>query len=296
MEIPALLRGEMPRLFTEENFSFSRHTTLGCGGVARIAAYPSCAEELVRLLCILKREGVPCCFLGAGANVLAGDGFYEGVVVRFSRMEALFSDGRLVFAGAGVTGGRLCRFAREACLGGFEPFTGIPMTVGGAVAMNAGVREGRIGDRVEGVLAVRDGRLVLLDRYQCGFGEKDSRFLREGIAVAGAYFYGAYAERAQIERNLCYFRQKRRRLPKGRSMGCTFVNPTGDSAGRLIDGCGLKGARVGGARVSEEHANFILSEGATAEDVSRLIALVRDSVYRQTGTLLREEIRRIGDT
>ena len=104
------------------------------------------------------------------------------------------------------------------------------------------------------------------------------------------------AEYCGRERALAEIRQvlaERARLPKGRSMGCVFVNPDGESAGELIDRCGLKGARIGGAFVSSAHANFIISDGGSSADVSALIAFVRKQVYAQTGVLLREEIRRI---
>ena len=113
------------------------------------------------------------------------------------------------------------------------------------------------------------------------------------LAVLGASRMLRYSYREEIERNTCYFRMRRKDLPKGRSMGCVFVNPEGESAGELIDRCGLKGARIGGAFVSSAHANFIISDGGSSADVSALIAFVRKQVYAQTGVLLREEIRRI---
>ncbi len=294
MELANLIAGRFSDIAAERNFSFRVHTTIGCGGTAAIALSPASAERAAELICYLEGEKIPYCFLGAGANVLPSDGFFEGVVIRFELLNALYAEENVIYAGAGVTGGRLCRFARGRGLSGLEPFTGIPMSVGGAAAMNAGVAEGHVSDLAVRVFAAEKGKLKTLEARECAFGVKNSIFLQEKIAVLGVYLKTAYASEEQIARNTCYFRNKRAHLPKGRSMGCVFVNPQEISAGKLIEECGLKGAAVGGARVSEEHANFIINEkNATFADVSRLAAFVKDTVHRKTGILLREEIRPI---
>ena len=142
------------------------------------------------------------------------------------------------------------------------------------------------------VIGVERGKIRTFSVRDCAFSEKTSVF-QSGIAVMGAYLKGRNASLQEISERLGSFRKRRSHLPKGRSMGCVFVNPKGDFAGRLVERCGLKGARVGGAVVSEEHGNFILNEGGSAADVAALIDLVKREVYRQTGILLREEIRRI---
>ena len=144
-----------------------------------------------------------------------------------------------------------------------------------------------------GVACAVPGRVFSLPSEACRFGEKDSIFLREKIAVIGAELKFKYSFPDEIERRRCYFRLKRASLPKGRSMGCVFVNPEEESAGALIERCGLKGVRIGEARVSEVHANFILNEGGSSADVSALIALVKERVERETGVVLREEVRRL---
>lgn len=292
MDIFAYLKNRFPKLYAEQNFSFARHTTIGTGGVAAAAVCPASTEQTAELLAVLRREKIPYCFLGAGANVLPSDGRFEGVVVRFSRLDGLYADGNLIYAGSGVTGGELCRFARSRLLGGLEFLTGIPMTVGGAAAMNAGVREKHFCDIVRRVVAVEEGKVRTFSLSECGYGEKDSVFLG-GIAVTGVYLEVRESFAEQIERECCYFRTRRAALPKGRSMGCAFVNPPGDSAGRLIEQCGLKGARSGGAYISEVHANFILSDGASSQEVSRLSQTVARTVREKTGISLREEFRRI---
>lgn len=292
MGVYALLRERLPQLELTEKFSLARHTTIGCGGKTS-AASPRNAAELVALTTVLQAERIPYYYIGAGANTLPYDGDYEGVTIRFHRMKTLTRNGKFLFAGAGVTGGALCRFAREESIGGFEPFTGIPMTVGGACAMNAGVREGHVSDLSLCVVAVENGKIRILSNADCKFGDKTSIF-QAGIAVVGVLFRADSSPQEEIASRTAYFRSKRAHLPKGRSMGCTFVNPEGKSAGELIDRCGLKGLRRGGAYISDVHANFIINDGGTAADITSLIGEIKRTVYRKTGILLREEIRRFG--
>ncbi len=289
------LSEKFPSLELERNFSFARHTTIGCGGYAAVCAYPGSSGEAAELLCYLQRERIPYCILGAGANVLPGSGRFEGVVVRFTKLNTLTADGTLLYAGAGVTGGALCRFARRHCLTGFEAFTGIPMTLGGGVTMNAGVQGRHFSDVVERVTAVEKGKIKIFSQKDCNFSEKSSIF-QSGIAVTELVLRGETALQTVIGERTDFFRQRRGHLPKGRSMGCTFVNPKGGSAGKLIEECGLKGCKRGGAKISEMHANFIVNEGGTAEDVAQLIEIARKTVESKTGIRLREEIRRIAWT
>ncbi len=291
LDVFTRLRDAFPTLDLECGFDFSRHTTIGCGGIASVAASPT-RPEAAPLLRFLQRNGIPYCFLGAGANVLPRDADFDGVVIRFGKMNSLSLEGGNLLASAGVTGGALINFARRHRIGGFEGFTGIPMTVGGATAMNAGVSDVHISDLAEEVLCVEKGKERILSRAECAFGRKKSVF-SEGIAVLGVRFRAEPSDEAAILLRLRMYREKRKSLPKGRSMGCAFVNPEGVSAGALIDRCGLKGLSVGGAHVSKEHANFILSDGATAEEIEALVALVKRKVFTETGILLEEEFRRL---
>ncbi len=292
MDIEKFLGDRIHGLDTEANFSFARHTTIGCGGMAAVCAYPKTEEELIALLALLKRRGIPYCFLGVGANVLPADGRFEGVIVRFTRFSALSAQGTDIFCGAGVTAGALLRFAQARGIGGLEFLTGIPASLGGAVVMNAGVKEGHLSDVVHSVAAVEGGKARIFRLNECGFSEKYSVF-QSGIAVTGVLLKGRPASQAEIAEKRGYFRAKRARLPKGRSMGCVFVNPEGGFAGELIDRSGCKGLSVGGAFVSEEHANFIINGGATSADIAKLIDLVKERVFAETGIRLREEIMRL---
>ncbi len=291
MDTFALLKERFPRLALCRDFSFARHTTIGCGGMADVAAFPQ-RGELAPLACFLKEANIPYCLLGAGANVLAADGRFHGVVVKFSRMNSLFAEGNTLIADAGVTGGSLLRAACACNLKGLHFLTGIPMSVGGATAMNAGVRGRHLSDVLVWAEALLDGKLVRIPQKECQFSEKSSVFLQK-IAISRVCLAGTAATEREIAAEREYYRNLRAHLPKGRSMGCVFVNPEGESAGALIERCGLKERRIGGAVVSSQHANFILSEGATSSDVAALIELVRQTVFAETGILLREEIRRL---
>ena len=276
----------------EKDFSFARHTTIGCGGTAAAAFSPSDERQLVALLRFLKEQGIAHCFLGAGANVLPAEGRFDGAVIRFDGFSRLRCEGEFLIAGAGVTGGRLLRFAREHGLGGAEFLTGIPLSMGGAAVMNAGVRGAHIGDLVAEVRGISDGAVSVFSHRDCMFGEKKSVF-QSGIAVTEIRLKLERMSEKESLARAADFRSKRAHLPKGRSMGCVFVNPQGKPAGALIEACGLKGTRMGGARISDVHANFILNDGGTSEDVAALLALVKRRVYEATGILLEEEIKRI---
>ena len=152
MQLYPRLHAKFPALLLQPSFDFARHTTIGCGGTSEVAAYPSSIEEAALLLAYLTRERIPMCFLGAGANVLPSDGNFEGVVVLFRRLNALCADGTIVYAGAGVTGGELLKFACRSSIGGFSPLSGIPLTVGGGVTMNAGVKDLYFSDLVRRVV------------------------------------------------------------------------------------------------------------------------------------------------
>ena len=292
MDAFRLIEEGLPAAYKEQNFCFAQHTTIGSGGVAAVALYPSDIEEAAECLAFLHGNQIPYCFLGAGANVLPRDENFAGAVIRFSRMKTLYKGTDFLYADAGVTGGELISFSQAHSITGFEPFVGIPTSVGGGVAMNAGIAACHFSDLVLSVIACDRGTIKTLTREECLFSLKKSIFL-EGIAVLGVYFRAVEAEKEQIKALTAHYIERRKHLPKGRSMGCTFVNPEGVSAGELIDRCGLKGRRVGQAHISEEHANFIINEGTCSQDISRLIEIVKEEVYQKTGILLREEIRRI---
>jgi len=250
------------------------HTTFRVGGPADVLVEPRDEGELVEVLRAAGEQEIPLRILGGGANLLVRDEGVRGAVVRLSRL-----DGR---RGDRVQAGRpLPRLVRETLregLGGLEALAGIPGTLGGAIRMNAGGRAGTIGDVVRAVeVLTLGGEFRRLPRPAVGFRYRGSAL--DGCVVVAAELELRPSPQAP-ERFASLLRDKRRTQPLDRcSAGCIFKNPPGQAAGRLIEACGLKGVRCGGARVSPRHANFIVNEGgATASDILRLIDLIRKRV------------------
>ncbi len=273
----------------------SRHTWYRLGGPARWFCTPPDAETLATLLTRCRERGLPWRVLGQGVNVLVRDAGFDGVVFRldadaFGRVEFRPP---VVWAGAGADFPKLIRRCIDRGLIGLEALAGIPGSVGGIVRMNAGGRWGEIGPLVRSVTVVEpDGTLRTLEREALEFGYRRSN-LAGRIVVEVGLELAAGDPAAALERHRRIWEEKYATQPpvSHRTAGCIFRNPPGDSAGRLLDGCGLKGLSCGGARISERHANFIeAADGATADDILRLIDRAREHVRRETGVELELEI------
>ncbi len=272
-------------------FDFSRHSSIGCGGRAKAVFYPRSFEETERLLSRLQADGARYIVVGNMTNVLPPDGETDAVVVCTKRLDGIsFASG--VFVGAGVTAYALLRECKRRGLSGAEFLYGIPCTLGGALYMNAGAGGRYIAEIVESVLVLREGKRVVVPFLECGYAYKTSVFMENTDVILGASLRLEKADSATIEGEVRRYAARRAHLPKGRSMGCVFKNVDGVSAGELIEKSGLKGFAIGGARVSDTHANFILNEGgATSADIRALITLVKNAVRAQYGVRLEEEIR-----
>ena len=277
----------------------ARHTSWHVGGPADAFYSPASAAELARFLALLPAE-VPCEFLGLGSNVLIRDGGLRGVVVSLREgLDQLERQGPTrVHAEAGVACARLARQCLRWQLAPAAFFAGIPGTVGGALAMNAGAWGGETWPQVTEVEVVnRQGvrRTRPAGQYRWGY-----RQLRQ--PVGGEWFVAARFEfRADPQADPATIKAllERRRdcQPIGSwSGGSTFTNPAGDHAARLIESAGLKGYRIGGAVVSEKHANFLINEGqASAADLERLIEHLQREVERCHGVRLQPEVRILGE-
>lgn len=274
-------------------FSFPPRCSIGCGGIARAAFFPANIAETLFLTDFFVRNGVKFAVLGNMTNVLPPDGVYEGALLFTDRLRSV-GFGRTVFALAGVRAKALLDGCEREGRTGAEFLAGIPCSVGGAAFMNAGAGGRYFSDIVESVLVYRAGRLRVLPREECGYSYKKSVFMEDGSVVLGASLDLFAADGKTVAEKRARALAARKHLPKGRSMGCVFKNPAAAPAGKLIEGAGMKGMRVGGAVVSEKHANFILNEGgATSADINALIALVRNAVAAQYGVVLEEEIRHL---
>jgi UDP-N-acetylmuramate dehydrogenase len=277
----------------------SRHTSWHAGGPADAFYTPRSVDELGRFLSSLPNT-VPVFWLGLGSNTLVRDGGLRGVVISLhlglDRLERQGDD--QVHADAGVPCARLARQCAKWLLGPAEFFAGIPGTIGGALAMNAGAWGGETWPHVVEVDVIdRRGerRTRQAREYRYGYREVHPPVPEEWFV--GARFVFAPAPAASADRLRDLLVRRRETQPIGAwSCGSTFTNPPGDHAARLIEATGLKGFRIGGAIVSPKHANFLVNEGdATAADIEALIYHVRDEVERHHGVRLSTEVKIVGD-
>jgi UDP-N-acetylmuramate dehydrogenase len=278
----------------------ARFTSLRVGGPADALATPADRDELARLLRLCAEHRIPHTALGGGFNTLVLDGGIDGVVVRLSRLRRLEErPGGTLRAEAGVTHNQLGKFCLERGLGGLEFGAGIPGSLGGWLAMNAGVPEREVGDVVREleVTSPSGARRRHLSRERLRFAYRSLSGLAPGSLIVSALLAVERSTpervRAAIDRHLAH-RANTQPLNVP-SCGSVFVNPPGDHAGRLIEAAGLKGRRIGGAEISRVHANFIANAGgARAADVLALIEEARARVHERSGIRLVPEVRILG--
>jgi UDP-N-acetylmuramate dehydrogenase len=288
------IRGEVR---FKEPLSF--HTSLRIGGPADIFVVPQDVDDIRLTLGFAEREQMPVEVVGGGNNLLVRDRGIRGVVLKLEGClgRAEFN-GEEAVAGAGVGLSALIREAAALNLGGIESLVGIPATVGGAVAMNAGTADGWIGDFISAVYFLHpDGTLGEFKPGNGTFG------YRAFAAPPGAVLVGARLQlhrrsQAEIQKDIKQrLKQKKASQPLAlASVGCVWKSPQGESAARLIEKVGLKGKRLNGAEISAKHANFIVNRGgATAADILALMDMTRERVQGHFGIALEPEIRIMGD-
>jgi UDP-N-acetylmuramate dehydrogenase len=287
------IRGEVR---FKEPLSF--HTSLRIGGPADFFIVPQDVEDIRHALAFADKEQLGVEVVGGGNNLLVRDRGIRGVVLKLEGClgRAEFH-GEEAVAGAGVSLSALIREAAAQHLGGLECLVGIPATIGGALAMNAGTPDGTIGEFVSAVYFLHaDGTLGEFKPGGGGFGH------RAFAAPAGAVLIGARLRLhrrpfAEIQRDIkVRLKQKKASQPLAlASVGCVWKSPPGEVAARLIEKVGLRGKRLNGAEISAKHANFIVNRGgATAADVLALMDLTRERVERHFGLLLEPEVRGVG--
>ncbi len=292
-EIARRVRGEVV-----QDAPLASRTTIRVGGPADLLVRPADPDALAELLRAVRDLGVPLHVLGGGANTLVADAGVRGVVLRvppdLAGEEA--RQGTLLL-GAGQPTSRLWVRAHALGLVGMEFIAGIPGTLGGALAMNAGTRIGEMQDVVRRVeVATADGA-GFLDARELGFAYRTCH-LPPGAVATRIEFALRAGDVAESERVMQEDRQRRRRTqPLDRSsFGSTFRNPPGEFAGRLVEAVGLKGHRIGGAMWSDVHANFVVNlGGARARDVLALVNLARSRVKERFGIVLETEVRLAGE-
>lgn len=277
----------------------SRHTSFKVGGPADVMALPETKQELMRALVTLKQMDCPAFIMGRGTNLLVRSKGIRGAVIKLADN---FSDisikGEYVSAQSGASLSAIVRAAMERGLGDASFLGGIPGTLGGAVAMNAGAYGGEIGPLVEEVYIVSPNGEVALSREEMHFGYRRSLISEYPLVIAGAKLKFGRVPAEQTQALLADFAQRRRsKQPlEYASAGSTFKRPEGNFAGTLIEQAGLKGILVGGAQVSEKHAGFVINAGsATPDDILELIALIQKRVYEFSGVTLEPEVKIVGE-
>jgi UDP-N-acetylmuramate dehydrogenase len=298
--VPVTRGPQAPRGLLIENEPLSRHTSWRVGGPARRYFEPADREDLIAFVRNLP-PAEPLLWLGLGSNLLVRDGGWPGTAISLhNALDGLVEAGATeIYAEAGVHCARLAKFAQQRRRAGLGFMAGIPGTVGGALAMNAGAWGSETWPHVAAVEVLYvDGRTAWLDASDVRYAYRHIEVPPGVAGFLGARFRTTPDTDGEHERQTRESLARRKATqPVGRpSAGSTFRNPPNDFAARLIESCGLKGRRLGGAEVSTMHSNFIITgEGATAADVERLIEQVRSIVREQTGVDLIPEVRVVGD-
>ncbi len=290
-----VLRGELLH-----NEPMSRHVSWRAGGVAQHVYQPADLADM-RVFLQQVPADEPLMAVGLGSNLLVRDGGYRGTVLLMvgALTELRMEDG-LIYVQAGVPGAKLARFAANNNLCGAEFFVGIPGTLGGMLTMNAGCYGGETWGLVQRVqVLTRSGELIerTPQEYQIAYRQVALKQHSEEFFV-GAWLKLKQGDVEAAKQDIKALMEKRSasqplQMPNA---GSVFRNPTGNHAAKLIEGCGLKGKCIGGAQVSEKHANFIVNVGsATAADIEELIIEVQATVQKQTGINLHPEVRIVGE-
>ncbi|MBQ3389916.1 MAG: UDP-N-acetylmuramate dehydrogenase [Firmicutes bacterium] len=290
------LRQSMDERLLKKDEPLADYTSFRVGGPCDCMITPRTAEELAGALKACREKQIPFFILGNGTNVIALDEGYRGAVIHIGKdFSAIGCDGNRITAGAGALLAAVSKKAYENGLTGLEFAGGIPGSVGGGVAMNAGAYGGELKQIVTKVTSMdMDGEMHEHKGGECGFGYRKSIFQQNGQIVLKATFElqpGDPEEILAVMQDLMHRRNSKQPLNYP-SAGSTFKRPEGYFAGKLIEDSGLKGVSVGGAAVSELHAGFVINKGgATASDILTLMELIQNTVYDNYHVMLQPEVR-----
>ncbi len=298
-ELRKTIQGDL--LFDEP---LARYTSIKVGGPADVLFYPASLEEIPKALGFCKARSLSCWVLGNGSNLLIRDGGIRGMVLRLNRLLQQFEileekEGEVFLkAESGLSLAKLVEFSRSQGLSGMESLYGIPGSVGGAVIMNAGTREGEIGALIETLTVMNAaGEIKEYPKKKLHFEYRDLEIPRSEI-ILSTVLKLQKSTPEKVSQKIEFFQKRRRDTqPLDQpNMGSVFKNPPKKFAAQLIEELGLKGVRVGQARISEKHSNWIVNEGgATAKDIVVLMGLVRDKVREAAGVRLEIEVKIVGE-
>ena len=275
------------------------YTMTKLGGNADIFVLPETIEQAQQIVAYAHARNVPLLMLGNGSNMVVRDGGLRGIVITFSALDAIRVEGTTVYAEAGALIKDVSKQAAAASLTGFEFACGIPGSIGGAMAMNAGAYGGEINDIiVSSTVLTKEGEIITLSKEALKLGYRTSSIATEGYYVLSSIFELAKGDQQAIDEkiaDLTHQRETRQPL-EFPSAGSVFKRPPGQFAGKLIQDSGLQGKGVGGAEVSTKHAGFIVNKGgATATDYIQTIEMVQRVVKEKFGVSLEREVKIVGD-
>jgi len=280
--------------------SMKNHTTFCVGGNAACFLIPRSEQQLISIMQILRSNQEKYYILGHGSNLLVSDSGFDGVIVQIDdNISSIVVSDTVVKASAGAL---LSQIASEACengLSGIEFASGIPGTLGGAVVMNAGAYGGEMSQIIQTVdVLTNEGDIVKFDRKEMEFNYRSSLVKRKSHIVLSAEIILQKDSMNEIKVRMEELREKRaeKQPLEFPSAGSTFKRPTGYFTGKLIADAGLRGYKIGGAQISEKHCGFLINRGdATAADVLNLINHVKETVFREYGVLLEQEVCLLGN-
>jgi UDP-N-acetylmuramate dehydrogenase len=284
----------------KQNIPLALYTTFKIGGAARYLFEAKTKENLIGAIKLAKKLRLPFFVLGGGSKILISDKGFKGLVIKIKNQKLKIKNDK-IFTEAGATLSHLVNVALKNNLTGLEWAAGIPRaTMGGAIRGNAGAFGESIGDIIKEVevFDVRTAKIKEFSRRDCKFSYRNSIFKQnQNFVILSAKLKLKKNKKSEIERKMREYLNYRKKtqplnLP---SAGSVFKNPPGFSAGELIEKCGLKGKKIGDVKISEKHANFILNLGlGRAEDVKKLIKLIKEKVKKKFGIVLEEEIKYLG--
>ena len=287
-----------PELKISENVSLKPLTALGIGGCADYFVGINSEQEL-RLLCETARKyGLPLTVIGRGSKLLITDKGVRGVTAALPGIDEIIVEGDNVTAGAGASLIKLAGLCINNGLAGLEWAVGIPGSLGGAVYMNAGAYGGEMSDIIDSVEAFDGEKLIMLSAADCVFGYRSSLFaVKKNLIVTCVRLKMRFEEPGLLKALAKKYRDERAaKQPKGKSAGSMFKRCAGFSAGELIEQTGLKGLRIGGAEISQRHANFLLNRGnASYTGAEAVLGRAENEVYNKFGVKLEREIITIGE-
>lgn len=303
MKLNANLIKQIEKIVGNENVKIDepmkRHTSFKVGGPADLMVCPRTYSAVKDLIELLKKENVDYFIMGNGSNVIVKDGGIRGVVVDLTCLDGINIEDNIVVAQCGALLSLVARSAFKNKLTGLEFAAGIPGTIGGAVAMNAGAYDGEMSHVIESALIIdEEGSLKELSVEELELGYRSSVILKKGYIVLETRLKLSEGNEEQIKNRMDELakRRKDKQPLEYPSAGSTFKRPVGYFAGKLIEDAGLKGRSVGGAQVSEKHSGFIINkENATAKDIVDLIHVVQKDVFDMFGVELQTEVRIVGE-